>query len=232
MLDEGAVGGQVRHPDGGPFLEREISGERRHGVGWNDDGIPVDPVLPHGKGGQGAYAIPDLEPGDARPDGLDGPRRFVPEAGGEARGFEIRSLPEKAFRAVQADGLDGDPDLAVPGRRRRHLLDPEHLGPAGLVKSYYFRHRSLLPAIRGPMTSSKPAAGGKFRLRRVFRRIRYRRLMKVPFRYSSNAIRISSAVFITMGPYQATGSPIGFPETRRKRTGSLSAAMDTASPSP
>ncbi len=57
-------------------------------------------------------------------------------------------------------------------------------------------------------------------------------LMKVPFRYSSNAVRISSEVFITMGPYQATGSPIGLPDTRRKRTGSFSAVMETTSPSP
>jgi hypothetical protein len=57
-------------------------------------------------------------------------------------------LPKEGFRAIQTDRFDGDPDLAFPGRRRRHLLDPEHLGPAGLVKSDDPRHRSLLPAIR------------------------------------------------------------------------------------
>ena len=44
--------------------------------------------------------------------------------------------------------------------------------------------------------------------------------MNVPFRYSSNAICSSSSVFITIGPYQATGSPMGLPDMSRKRTGS------------
>ncbi|GEM_PF-6076029 len=39
---------------------------------------------------------------------------------------------------------------------------------------------------------------------------RFRR--KVPFRYSSNACRSSSSVFITIGPRHATGSRRGFPE--------------------
>ncbi len=56
-------------------------------------------------------------------------------------------------------------------------------------------------------------------------------LINVPFWYSSKAILSSSCVFMTIGPYQATGSPIGFPETRRKRTLSFSAVTTTSSPS-
>ena len=37
-------------------------------------------------------------------------------------------------------------------------------------------------------------------------------LMNVPLLYSSNAILSSSCVFITMGPYQAIGSPMGLPD--------------------
>src|SRR6266481_136228 len=39
----------------------------------------------------------------------------------------------------------------------------------------------------------------------------------VPFSSSVKACRSCSCVFITMGPYQATGSSRGLPETRRKR---------------
>ena len=38
-------------------------------------------------------------------------------------------------------------------------------------------------------------------------------LIKVPWRYSSKALWSSSSVFMTIGPRQATGSPIGIPET-------------------
>src|SRR4030042_5883915 len=38
--------------------------------------------------------------------------------------------------------------------------------------------------------------------------------IKIPFSYSSKARRSSSWVFITIGPYQATGSPIGLPHTK------------------
>ena len=42
-------------------------------------------------------------------------------------------------------------------------------------------------------------------------------LMKVPLRSSVTACCSSACVFITIGPYQATGSSIGLPETSRKR---------------
>jgi len=47
-------------------------------------------------------------------------------------------------------------------------------------------------------------------------------LMNVLSFNSSNAIWSCWRVFMTIGPYQATGSPMGLPETRRKRTGSAS----------
>lgn len=43
-------------------------------------------------------------------------------------------------------------------------------------------------------------------------------LMNVPLLYSSKAMRNSSFVFITIGPYQAIGSPIGFPDISRNLT--------------
>ncbi len=61
---------------------------------------------------------------------------------------------------------------------------------------------------------------------------RYICLINVPFSYSSKASRSSSCVFMTIGPYQATGSPIGRPDTRRKRTDFSWVVMITWSPSP
>src|SRR6202023_597299 len=52
----------------------------------------------------------------------------------------------------------------------------------------------------------------------------------VPFSNSSNACWSSCCVFITIGPYQATGSSSGFPETRRNRTPSSPACTSTSSP--
>jgi hypothetical protein len=56
------------------------------------------------------------------------------------------------------------------------------------------------------------------------------RFRKVPSSSSSNASRNCSWVFITIGPYQATGSPNGLPETRRNRMPSGPACTSTSSP--
>src|SRR5213079_2736651 len=53
---------------------------------------------------------------------------------------------------------------------------------------------------------------------------------KVPSCNSSNAARSCSCVFITIGPYQATGSSSGFPDTRRNRIPSSPACTVTSSP--
>ena len=58
-----------------------------------------------------------------------------------------------------------------------------------------------------------------------------RTFTKVSFCSSSYASRSSSCVFITMGPYHAMGSLMGFPEISKKRTGSSPAWMVTLSPS-
>src|SRR3989442_2103637 len=58
----------------------------------------------------------------------------------------------------------------------------------------------------------------------------YRCLMKVPSCSSSYARRSSSGVFITMGPYHATGSSIGFPDTSRNLIPASPAWTVTASP--
>src|SRR6266436_1776749 len=52
----------------------------------------------------------------------------------------------------------------------------------------------------------------------------------VPFSSSVKAWRSCSCVFMTMGPYQATGSSRGLPETRRKRMPSAPACTMTSSP--
>src|SRR5258707_15850748 len=52
----------------------------------------------------------------------------------------------------------------------------------------------------------------------------------VPRSSSSNACRNSACEFITIGPYHATGSSSGFPETSRKRNPSSPACTITSSP--
>jgi hypothetical protein len=56
--------------------------------------------------------------------------------------------------------------------------------------------------------------------------------MKVPFRYSSKAILNSSWVFMTTGPYQATGSSMGLPANSKRRTGFSAVAIANWSASP
>src|SRR5262249_31955984 len=55
-------------------------------------------------------------------------------------------------------------------------------------------------------------------------------LMNVPSRSSLKACCSSSSVFITIGPYHATGSSIGLPDTRRNRIPSSPASTTTSSP--
>src|SRR3984957_20727437 len=52
----------------------------------------------------------------------------------------------------------------------------------------------------------------------------------IPSCNSAKACRNCSCVFITIGPYHATGSPSGFPETSRKRIPSSPACTSTSSP--
>src|SRR6202040_1707014 len=55
-------------------------------------------------------------------------------------------------------------------------------------------------------------------------------LMKVPLRSSATACCSSALVFITIGPYQATGSSIGLPETSKNLMPSSPASTVTSSP--
>ena len=55
-------------------------------------------------------------------------------------------------------------------------------------------------------------------------------LMNVPLLTSSNAVRSSAWEFITIGPYHATGSCSGLPETRINLTGRASVVTVTVSP--
>ena len=63
-------------------------------------------------------------------------------------------------------------------------------------------------------------------------RARYSALMNVPSRSSEMASWSSASVFMTIGPYHATGSSIGRPDTSRNRTPSSPAWTTTSSPVP
>ena len=66
--------------------------------------------------------------------------------------------------------------------------------------------------------------------RRAVIRTGQRCLMKVPSCNSATACRSCSWVFITIGPYQATGSSIGLPDTNRNRIPPSPACTSISSP--
>src|SRR6267143_5369321 len=72
-----------------------------------------------------------------------------------------------------------------------------------------------------------PSSGVRYSAPAFFVRPSFR---NVPFSNSVKAWRSCSWVFMTMGPYQATGSSRGLPETRRKRMPSSPACTMTSSP--
>ena len=75
------------------------------------------------------------------------------------------------------------------------------------------------------------AAEGRPRLRAAPIQEEFHRcLINAPVCSSAIACRSCSCVFITMGPYQATGSSIGLPETNRKRIPSGPAWTEISSP--
>jgi len=71
-------------------------------------------------------------------------------------------------------------------------------------------------AIRMQFPATAMTLGARFGTRRSAHNLQ-RCLMKLPACSSDIACRSSSCVFITMGPYQATGSSIGLPETSKNR---------------
>ena len=105
------------------------------------------------------------------------------------------------------------------------------------------RRRLLPPRQRSPGTSLPPSASRSARPPpagvsrrspvgrwRVFILRLSLRLQKRPRSSSSNACRSCSCVFMTIGPYHATGSSRGVPETRRNRIPSSPACTVSSSP--
>src|SRR5215469_1965268 len=143
------------------------------------------------------------------------------------------------------------------GRRRRP--EPSPCGIARKVTSVLARLHSSFPTCEGKRTATLPADVGRRRRTKPcssnpesvqplappekgqnydFRILDSGLegyfcsflLRNVPSRSSMNACLSCSCVFITMGPYQATGSSSGLPETRRKRIPSSPAWTTTSSP--
>src|SRR5262249_43543238 len=106
--------------------------------------VAVDPVLVHGEGGDGADRIADPEPLGARADGGDRPGRLIPDASREIGLFDVLAPAEHRLRAIEAQRLDADLDLAFLRRRDVEVLELEDLGSAGLVESYNPCHGVLL----------------------------------------------------------------------------------------
>src|SRR5262245_17387374 len=79
--------------------------------------VAVQPVLVQREGRDGADRVADLEALHAQPDGGDGARRLVAEAGGQLGVFEVLSPAAHRLGAVQPQSLDADLDLALARRR-------------------------------------------------------------------------------------------------------------------
>ena len=91
-----------------------------------------------------------------------------------------------------------------------------------IVTSQIYEHACAPALVRDPgaVVGKQPEledARAKYHgvVRRTFRSALH--LMNVPSRRSDIACCSSAFVFITIGPYQATGSSIGLPEISRKR---------------
>ena len=121
---------------------------------------------------------------------------------GPARMLSVRARPEQAGHVepdVKADSFAIRRRHAPDRSRLTH--DGEHSSPAARpaprpVASRRTRHRACAPGSPSQARSAR----------------------NVPRCNSSKACRSCSCVFITIGPYQATGSSIGVPDTSRNRT--------------
>src|ERR1051326_4871263 len=134
--------------------------------------------------------------------------------GGDAIGFGFRDLP----RVYAGDPASVQVHLhhhavRLGGRfleQRLEHVDDEHHRRVVVVQQDDVDERRLLLLL-------DVAAGSHY-------------VMNVPLRRSLNACWSSASVFITIGPYHATGSSIGRPETRRNRIPSSPAWTTISSP--
>ena len=141
--------------------------------------------------------------------------------------FIIQSFSDAGFKAVELGRAAGG------GTRSRAGLSSVRTGTNWYVRD----DRSQEPAFRSAFLArartkkvdERQLVPGTCRTGRTSLYDSYR-LMNVPFRRSANACRSSSRVFITIGPYQATGSSSGLPETSRKRMPWSPACTVTSSP--
>ena len=125
--------------------------------------------------------------------------------------FELTELQRKILEILKETG----------GAPPEHLVERLNISPMDLEREIAaLRH---MEKVRGELRAARNTSGCGSN--------RHLCLMKVPLLYSSKATFSSAWVFITMGPRQATGSPMGFPEISRNRTGSSPALTATWSPS-
>ena len=131
-----------------------------------------------------------------------------------------KSLPSSLFQREKIVGPDRRPGRYSSARSANAPYPLSPLGKREPVKEFNRGRGNPPPGMVGSRKFMVP----EFPHRCLFAPLCF---MKVPCWYSSKATRNSSWVFITIGPYQATGSPMGFPDTSRKRTGESSAVTTT-----
>jgi hypothetical protein len=138
--------------------------------------------------------------------------------------------PLQLGRATERDGYATRPQVTTPRLRIR----PGAYRRARRKVAPYKRHakdNSALRANRLPLRHSRVLSQPKITPAQPTCLAPIQRcLMKAPVCSSAIAWRSCSSVFITIGPYHATGSSIGLPETSRKRIPSSAAWTRISSP--
>src|SRR5262249_32291622 len=110
----------------------------------HDDQLAIGCVLVHREIGDDVDRLTDLEALDPFAERIDRPRGLIAEPCGQLRRLDIFVVTPHAFRAVEADRLDANADLASGGLWIRDVLELENLRRAKGCKLYDTGHGRLL----------------------------------------------------------------------------------------
>lgn len=104
------------------------------GVGGGDRDIPIDTILIHGEGRDGAARITNRKPCDARANGLDFAGRFLAEPSRQLRGPEVRSRAKHRLGPIASECTNSNSHLPRVWRTDVQLVELQHFGATGRWK--------------------------------------------------------------------------------------------------